>query len=361
LPQQAQQRLASEGSGETLTYQAYASESNDVTISQQFGDFFYVINEGNSDIPVVPVPLAFNPEVLNDLGVGFSFVVEVTVEVGDVINLPGATAIVPNGTSILDVIPGVGGPDGVLAEMTNVLGAGLDFGLGEIVSFLGDGVEFIQDAINTAVGPIVSVVGDVVHTACKAIDAIPFVNPDCDDVSDFSESLLQGLADNLNPLPDIPTELLALGQSLIEGLTSTFTTESVVVSTLDGPDNIDLRTLRGVDQTVYAGSGSDTIRTGGSDGTIRVYGEEGRDTIIVNLGVDVPDYFVDGGSGNDILSIMGSDGNDTIRLRTLDGKLEQVSLEAPNPNARQTANEQQVVELPAGVTAGDFTLSFAHA
>src|SRR6056297_2144395 len=250
LPQQAQQRLATEGSGETLTYQAYAGESNDVTISQQFGDFFYVINEGNDEVPVIPVPLAFNPEVLNDLGVGFSFVVEVTVEVGDVINLPDTTAIVPNATSILDVIPGIGGPDGVLSEMTNVLGAGLDFGLGEIVSFLGEGVEFLQDAINTAVGPIVSVVG-VVHTACKAIDAIPFVNPNCDDVSDFSESLLQGLADNLNPLPNIPTELLSLGQSLIEGLTSTFTTESVVVSTLDGPDNIDLRTLRGVGQTIF--------------------------------------------------------------------------------------------------------------
>jgi len=358
VPESARNRLQSGGSQETLTYQAYAGEVNDVSISQQIGDLAYVINEGNDDVPIIPVPLAFNPEVINDLGVGFSFVVEVTLDVADVINLPDADAIVPNGTSILDLIPGVGGPDGVLSEMTNLLGEGLTFGLGEIISFIGDGMEFVQDAINTAVGPIISVVGDVVHTACKAIDAIPFVNPDCDDVSNFSESLLTSLADNLNPLPDIPTELLELGLSIIEGLTSTFTTESVLVSTLDGPDNVDLRTLNGVGQLVYAGSGSDVIIAGGGDADVKLYGEEGRDTFIVNFGMDVPRYYVDGGSGNDILSIGGSEGNDIIRVVSSGGALQSVSLEAPNPNQGNASSEVQQITLPANVIGGDFTLSF---
>lgn len=359
LPPTAQQRLGSDlGTGETLTYQAYAGEVNDVSISQQFGDLFYVVNEGNSLLPVIPVPLAFNPKVLNDLGVGFSFVVEVTIDIGDGINLPDATAIVPNATSILEMIPGIGGPDGILAEMANIYGEGLTFGLGEIVSFLGEGVGFIQDAINTAIGPIVSVVGDVVHAACQAIDAIPFVDPDCDDVTNFSKTLLTSLADNLNPLPEIPTAMLNLGTALLEGLTSTFTTESVVVSTLDGPDNIDLGTLRGVDQYVYAGSQDDVIRGGGGDADVKLYGEEGRDTFVLNLVVDVPNYFVDGGDGNDILSILGTDGNDTIRLISSGGKLQRVLLEAPNPQSGQTANEIQKITLPASVTGGDFVLTY---
>ncbi|WP_164103410.1 dockerin type I domain-containing protein [Candidatus Laterigemmans baculatus] len=359
LPPTAQQRLGSDlGTGETLTYQAYAGESNQVSISQQFGDLFYVVNEGNSELPVIPVPLAFNPTVLNDLGVGFSFVVEVTIDIGDVINLPGATAIVPNATSILEMIPGIGGPDGILAEMANIYGEGLTFGLGEIVSFLGEGVSFLQDAVNTAIGPIVSVVGDVVHAACEAIDAIPFVDPDCDDVTDFSETLLTSLADNLNPLPEVPTALLNLGTALLEGLTSTFTTESVVVSTLDGPDNIDLHTLRGVDQLVFAGSQDDVIFAGGGDADIKLYGEEGRDTFVLNLVVDVPRYHVDGGDGNDILSILGTEGNDTIRLISSGGKLQKVVLEAPNPRSGQTASEVQRVTLPSGVSGGNFVLGY---
>lgn len=280
LPDEAQDRLRSDdlGIGNSLTYQAYTGEANEVSISQQIGDLLYIVNEGNSDIPVIPVPLAFHSDVINDLSVGFSFLVEVTVDVADLINLPDATAIVPNGKSILEFIPFVGGPDGILTEMVNTLGEGLSFGLGEIIEFVGDGVEFVQDTINTAIGPIVDVVGDVTHTICKAIDAIPFVNPNCDSVESFTEDLLGSLADGLTALPTVPLGILEFGQFIVDSLTNTFTTESVYVDTLDGDDSIDLTTLNGVRQLVYAGADNDVITAGGGDEPIELFGQSGIDT-----------------------------------------------------------------------------------
>ena len=360
LPSEAQQRLRSDefGIGNSLTYQAYTGEANEVSISQQIGDFLYIVNEGNGDIPAIPVPLAFHSDVLNDLSIGFSFVIEVTVDVADIINIPDATAIVPNGKSLLEFIPGIGGPDGVLTEMVNILGDGLDFGLGEIISFVGDATDFVQDAIDTAIGPITSAIGDIAHSICKAVDKIPGVNPNCKSIANFTESLIGDLADNLNPLPNVPTGLLEFGRGIINGLTNTFTTESVYVDTLDGDDTIDLTTLNSVGQLVYAGADNDTITAGGGSEPIRLFGQAGIDTFIINFLFDAEDYNVDGGIGNDIIQVPGTETNDIFRLVGNNGQLTQIVLEAPNPNAGVTANEVQTITLPNNVTGGDFTLSF---
>ncbi len=360
LPEEAQDRLGSDqGLGNTLTYQAFQGEINEVNITQAVSDFFYLIKEGNSLVPVISVPLAFHPKLVEDLSMGFSFVVHVEVNVGQFIDIPDANSVVPNAKSMLEFLPGIGGADGILTEMTNLLGEGLSFGLGDIVQFIGDAVGFVQEAIDTAIGPIVSAIGDVAHTICKVIDAIPFVNPDCDAVQDFTEEFVSNYVGNLPILPVAPTGLLQFGADLIEALTSTFTTEGVYVSTLDGADTIDLSLLNGVDQLVYAGSESDTITGGGGDADIKLYGEDGRDTFIINntLLFDVPRYFVDGGDGNDRLVIEGSPGNDIIRLVGSSGSLFKIIREAPNPGAGVTANEVQLITLPAGITGGTFTLA----
>lgn len=362
LPEEAQNRLGSaQGLGNTLTYQAFQGEINDVLITQAVSDFFYLIKEGNDLVPVISVPLAFHPDLVEDLSVGFSFVVHVEVKVGQFIDLPEANSVVPNAKSILEFLPGIGGADGILTEMTNLLGEGLSFGLGDIVQFIGDAVGFVQEAIDTAIGPIVSAIGDVAHTICTVIDAIPFVNPDCDAIQDFTEEFVSNYVGNLPILPVAPTGLLQFGMDLIEALTSTFTTEGVYVSTLDGADTIDLSLLNGVDQLVYAGSENDVIKGGGGDADIRLFGESGQDTFLVNntLAFDVPFYFVDGGGGNDRLVIEGSPGNDIIRLVGSSGSLFKIIREAPNPGAGVTANEVQRIELPAGVTGGTFTLALA--
>lgn len=362
LPEEAQNRLGGDqGLGNTLTYQAFQGEINDVSITQAVSDFFYLIKEGNDQVPVISVPLAFHPDLVEDLSAGFSFVVHVEVKVGQFIDLPEANSVVPNAKSLLEFLPGIGGADGILTEMTNLLGEGLSFGLGEIVDFIGDAVGFVQDAIDTAIGPIVSAIGDVAHTICKVIDAIPFVNPDCDAVQDFTEQVVSNYVGNLPILPVVPTGLLQFGADLIEALTSTFTTEGVYVSTLDGADTIDLSLLNGVDQTVYAGSENDTITGGGGDADIKLYGEDGQDTFLVNntFLFDVPFYFVDGGDGNDRLVIEGSPGNDIIRLVGSNGSLFKIIREAANPGAGVTANEVQVITLPVGVTGGTFTLALA--
>jgi len=176
------------------------------------------------------------------------------VKVGQFIDIPDANSVVPNAKSLLEFLPGIGGADGILTEMTNLLGEGLSFGLGDIVQFIGDAVGFVQEAIDTAIGPIVSAIGDVAHTICKVIDAIPFVNPDCDAIQDFTEQFVSDHVGGLPILPVVPTGLLQFGAGFIEALTSTFATEGVYVSTLDGADTIDLSLLNGVDQLVYAGS-----------------------------------------------------------------------------------------------------------
>ena len=360
LPEEARNRLGSDqGIGNTLTYQAFQGEINDVSITQEVSDFFYLINEGNSLVPVISVPLAFHPKLVEDLSAGFSFVLHIDVKIGQFIDIPDANAVVPNASSILEFIPGIGGPDGILTEMTNLLGSGLSFGLGDVVEFIGDAVGFVQDSINTVVGPIVGVVGDVAHEICEVIDVIPFVNPDCDAVQNFTEQTLTNLVSNLPILPFAPPGLLQFGTDIFEALTSTFTTEGVYVSTLDGADNIDLSLLNGVDQMVYAGSESDVITGGGGDADIKLFGEGGRDRFIVNntFLFDVPNYYVDGGSGNDILVVEGSPGNDIIRLKGSGGSLSEIIREAPNPGVGVMTDEEQVITLPTGAS-GTFTLTF---
>ena len=140
------------------------------------------------------------------------------------------------------------------------------------MSYVSQGVEFLHDAVNDAIGPIVSVIGDVAYGICKAIDAIPFVDPDCESVRDFTETFLTDLADDLNPLPNIPTGLLDFGTALINGLTNSFGVEGVYVSTLDGPDKIDLAAVMNLSQVVYGGTGSDTITSGSGEEDIKLYG-----------------------------------------------------------------------------------------
>lgn len=75
LPEEAQDRLGSnQGLGNTLTYQAFQGEINDVSITQEVSDFFYLIKEGNRLVPVISIPLAFHPKLVEDLSAGFSFV-----------------------------------------------------------------------------------------------------------------------------------------------------------------------------------------------------------------------------------------------------------------------------------------------
>ena len=359
IPDEAQQRLRSDlGIGSAVSYQAFVGEENDISISQQLGDLLYVVDEGNNQVPVLSVPLAFHPDVINDLSVGFSFVVEVTVDIGDFFHAPDADSVVPNGTTLLELVPVVGGHDGILTEMVNTLGSGLSFGLGEIVEFVGEATDFLQETVNRSIGPIVDSIGSIAEEICDAIDSVPFVNTSCPGADGFSQSILSALDDSLEALPTIPAGLLGFGQTLVDGLTTSFTSDSVYVDVLDGFDNVDLSTLTDASQIVYAGSGNDTVIAGGGSDPIQLYGQSGNDTFLINFRFDVDDWNVDGGDDNDVIQVFGTDADDVIRLVGSGGQLSEFILEAANPAAGVTASEVQTISLPPNVTGGTFTLSF---
>ena len=151
----------------------------------------------------------------------------------------------------------------------------------------------------------------------------------------------------------------------------------ILLSMEDGPDNVDLSSLTGMSAIVYAGSGNDTLATGGTrplldvlgfpyvgsdpPSTVEMYGEEGDDTFHMNKWFDVQDWVVDGGPGNDRLLFTGTESDDIIVLVAgPNGTLEKVILKAPSPNPGQTANEVMKIQYPAGMnpTGGSFRLTF---
>ncbi|NQT16042.1 MAG: hypothetical protein HQ582_25020, partial [Planctomycetes bacterium] len=151
----------------------------------------------------------------------------------------------------------------------------------------------------------------------------------------------------------------------------------IVLSMEDGPDNVDLSSLTGMSAIVHAGTGNDTLATGGTrplldvlgfpyvgndpPSTVEMYGEEGDDTFHMNKWFDVQDWVVDGGPGNDRLLFTGTESDDIIVLVAgPNGTLEKVILKAPSPNPGQTANEVMKIQYPAGMnpTGGSFRLTF---
>ena len=174
-------------------------------------------------------------------------------------------------------------------------------------------------------------------------------------------------------LPGPVRDVFDMVTDVTEWLQSTFFTDGVYLSLLDGPDKVDLSQLTGIPQTVFAGSGNDIILGGGGQDLldswgvpfrgdrasreVELYGEQGNDTFIVNRYYDSTNTTIDGGSGNDVLLIEGSDASDIIRLIAgADGKLDEIRFEIPNPQAGTPSNEIQRLTMPSDVNGGTFRL-----
>lgn len=127
--------------------------------------------------------------------------------------------------------------------------------------------------------------------------------------------------------------------------------EGTVISAEDGADSISLQATQSGSMTglsVFAGSGDDTIRWSGANlvgdagvsagstiGNVQLHGGDGADSISLNVYGRVTDAAITLGSGNDFIegvvysagnqfgdassTIVGGDGNDTIRIVTVTG------------------------------------------
>lgn len=248
-----QSALGGVGAG-TAAYVAFPGEVNDVTLQDTL-ELFIELDEGNDHIPVFVVPPAFNADFISNIDIGFSFFAEATVPIGELVELPDVSAIIPNGGGLLDLIPGVGN----LTDLVNVLGF----------------------------SPGIDIFG------------IPGASLD---LSAF--------------LPTVPGPIGDAFQILTDLLMG-FNSSAVTVATLDGNDSIDLRGLS-QPVTVLAGPGNDDIFDGeGDPGTATVLnGGPGDDGFFVNFFKNgtSPLTTMDGGDGADTILMELTNTDDTLTL-----------------------------------------------
>ena len=174
-------------------------------------------------------------------------------------------------------------------------------------------------------------------------------------------------------MPKPVADIFDAVDDVLEWLQSTFLTDGIYVSTLDGPDKIDLSNLTGIPQTVHGDYGDDVILAGGgqdlldtwgipfrdqrANREIELFGDEGNDTIILNSLFDSKNTVIDGGPGSDRIVVQGTDASDIIRLiGGPDGSLEEIRLEIINSLAANPANEVQRFSMPSEVNGGTFRL-----
>ncbi|MHC4402396.1 MAG: hypothetical protein ACYTG0_22245, partial [Planctomycetota bacterium] len=382
-----------------VVYQAFPGEVNEVELSSDLANLFLLLNE-SSDVtmirgsfdPLFPT-FPFSPTVIppftrdiidipafnigGNLGLGGSggplvVFLEADLEgdfeisgdqvkgvIKQFLDLTEARAIIPNGTALLDLIPDLG-------NFVGALDAILDFDLRDVVP-------------PVTIEPLIDI-------------DLPFGLPDIEippemtvDIVDYVEGfgLPTSLRDVVGVFPGVK-EFVDIIDGFRNFFTQEFFSDSVYISTLDGPDSINFEHLTGIPVQVYAGGDSDVIRAGGGMGVIdsyddvfdfasgftsalferdpakiELFGEGGQDTFEVMQRFNSRDFNIDGGSGNDRLLVMGTPFDDIIEIvSATDGDLEEINYFAPDPNGGVEANEVQVVTLPAGTTGGSFTLTF---
>ncbi len=333
--------------GTTLAYQAFPQEVNDVSIDGNAFNFFLLLNEDGANVPILRLGPAINEDLIEQIKVGIVDIVgDVEFPVSQLagFDLPSSSAIVPNPQAILQFFP-------FFDDIANGINAFLDFGIPDIT-------------IPEVRFPALTIPDLGVVCPCEIIPEFTLI-PEL--------TLFPGLtvADVLpDPLVDVVKGIASFIEDVAPG--------GIYISTLDGNDTIDASDLSGITQALFGGTGNDTIRPGGGEQliealgipeipglpqpAINVFGGAGRDTIVLNRRFDVDDFNVDGGPGNDVLLIEGSDGNDIFEL-TVDanGQLTQVRFLAPNPSGGSTTNARQRLTLPSNTVGGAFRLAFDFA
>jgi hypothetical protein len=282
-------------------------------------------------------------------------------------DITDARAIIPNGAAILDLVPD-------LRNLVDVLEGILDFDLTSVLPSIDIDPLF-------SIGPI-KIAGETIF---PKIEIPPELNLD---IGEFlrDKNVPTTLRDFAEAIPGPVREIVDQIITFIDFFKNDLIPDDVFISTLDGPDKIRFERLTGIPVTVYAGTGDDTIEVGGGDPIIlglmesldyvgklleplyadrsarmQLYGEEGRDTFVLSPRFSNGDLRIDGGAGNDTIVIPGSDGNDIFELIADGaGKLAEIRYYAPDPNGGSSANEIQVISLPAGIQGGQFRLSFQN-
>ncbi len=352
--------LATQAAGSVYSYLAFPGEANDVKIWGELGNSLLMTNE-SKDITVFRLG-TFNFEPINkidvkpkiDIAGGGSFVAELCAGLG--INVDAAVGsllkswfslsspriVSLNSNTLVNLIPGA-------SDILNAFDAFLDFSLSDL----------IPDDI-TVIPPI-HIFGKKVWDGWTIELPSVFQNiPTVGDLLDFA--VPQGVRDVFDGIQDVMT-----------WLQSSFVTDGVYLSLLDGADKADLSTLTGIPETIHGGMGNDVIWPGGGEdllsslgvpfrgaGTgrkIKVYGEDGNDVIYVNPNFDSKDTLVDGGTGSDRLVVQGTGGADIFRLIAgVDGMLDEIRFEIDNEQAGNPSNEVQKLKIPDDVTGGTFAL-----
>ena len=356
-----------------LTYLAFPNEANEVTLTDSIGSLFIQIDEGNAGVPVISVPPAFNADFISEIEIGASFIAEIALPIGELIELPDVSSIVPQQFPLIQLIPGF---DAALLDFSASL---VEFGTTAIdttVGLVSDGVVSIIDTVGGLLGDIATGIKDgfteiiegtetalnaiiePIEFICEAIHSIDIFGSDdehdCDlsvdltvpgFIDDFAETLedagstlkatAQAIEEDLQTFADEATETLAgFFEGLVDFATSTFLADGAFIATLDGNDTIDLQNLA-APATVVAGEGFDTIYDGRGgrrkfDGETlsesanpnKHFGGPGDDTFVLNKFriEDDPYTVLDGGEDS---RGAGSDGDTLlIELTNTDDKLE---------------------------------------
>ena len=304
----------------SVVYHAFPQEVNNVRVSGDLLNMFLFVDEQSDDVLLIRSLPAFNADLLENFNFTIEFIAGVEIPVTHLLGLdfPGVDAIVPNPEALSIFIPDP----------------------------IQDVVETVKDVLDTRIFPSlkfkkVKIIGDLTV-----------------------EKLIKTPA---GPAKDLLTKVI----DLLGG----GDTGGVQMYLMDGNDQADLSDLSGVSQEIHGGVGDDVLLGGGTDDPLSVlgsspvntvnprielHGDEGADTFIVNRNFNVDDYRVFGGSGNDVLVVPGTEGNDIFRIsfNPTTSMLETIEFLAPDGSGGISANEVQSVALPPGTNGGTFTLTF---
>ncbi|MHC4716955.1 MAG: hypothetical protein ACYS5V_08300, partial [Planctomycetota bacterium] len=343
------------------SYLALPGEVNDVKIWGELGNTLLLTNE-SSDVTIFRLgTLSFDPieeisfEPNIDVEGGGSFVGHIAGELGlqfDGIftsllkgwfDLSEPRVVSLNGATLLNLIPSAN-------DLLNAFDSFLDFSLSNIVPS------------EITVIPPIRAFGKTIWKGWSI--PMPSWLTNLPTVGDLTGWMV----------PQPVSDVFDMVDEVMEWLQSTFLTDGVYLSLLDGNDTADLSTLTGIPQTVHGGMGNDTFLAGGGQDwldaamgfpfrgakpsrEIEFFGDSGDDIFVVNRLYDSKKTLFDGGFGSDRLVIQGNDGNDIIRLIAgANGMLEEIRFEVINPLAGSPTNEIQQLTMPADVNGGTFRL-----
>ena len=346
----------------SYAYLALPGEANNVTVWGELGNSLLLTNESN-DVTVFrlgtfgfePIEkIDFKPglkiegggsligHIAGGLGLQLDGIFSTLMKGWFSLSKPRVVSL--NGTTLLNLIP-------MANDLLSAFDAFMDFSL--------------SDLIPTEV----TVIPPIYLFGTKVWDGWTITLPDfLQDIPTIGD-----LAGEL--VPQAVRDVFDMITQAQEFLTSTFVMDGVFLSLLDGNDRVDLSRLTGIPQTVFGGTGNDTILPGGGQdwlagvmgipyrGTglgreIRLFGDSGNDTFIINRLFDSKNTTIDGGPGSDVLVIQADEGSDIIRLIAgPNGTLQEIRFEVINPLAGNPSNEVQRLLMPADVNGGTFTLT----